>query len=111
DNQKYSSVFMSGDEEPWSKRGGLAGDFLDLLPTGDFQSLIKPGLNSLSKIFFIRSITSNDHASIYALCTTISYQYDIDHLINQYSQILADKFVLLFCLLLETQKQISHKLI
>ncbi|CAF4562714.1 unnamed protein product, partial [Rotaria sp. Silwood2] len=93
DNQKHSSVFMSGDEEPWSKRGGLAGDFLDLLPIGDFQSLMKPGLNSLSNIFFIRPITSNDHASMYALCTTISYQYDIDHLINQYSQILADKII------------------
>ncbi|CAF4596470.1 unnamed protein product, partial [Rotaria sp. Silwood2] len=28
DNQKHSSVFMSGDEESWSKRGGIAGDFL-----------------------------------------------------------------------------------
>ncbi|CAF1341997.1 unnamed protein product, partial [Rotaria sordida] len=92
-NQRRSSVFMSGDEEPWSKRGGLAGDFLNLLPLGDFQSLIKSEFNSLSNIFIIRPITSNDHASMYALCTTICYQDDIDDLLNQHSQILADKLI------------------
>jgi len=32
---------------------------------------------------------------MYALSTTISYQDDLDDLLNQHSEILADKFVLL----------------
>jgi hypothetical protein len=31
---------------------------------------------------------------MYALSTTISYQDDLDDLLNQHSEILADKFVL-----------------
>ncbi|CAF4421159.1 unnamed protein product, partial [Adineta steineri] len=40
-DHKRTSMFMSGDVEPWSIRGGIAGDFLNILPLGDYQSLIK----------------------------------------------------------------------
>ncbi|CAF1464001.1 unnamed protein product [Rotaria magnacalcarata] len=93
DDQKRSLVFMSGDIEPWSKRGGIAGDFLDILPLGDFQSLIKSDLNSLSNTFIIRAMTSNDQSSIYDLCSTVCYQDDLSHLLNQHSHILADKII------------------
>jgi hypothetical protein len=33
---------------------------------------------------------------MYALCTTVCYQDDVDDLLNQHSQILADKFVIYF---------------
>ncbi|CAF1317521.1 unnamed protein product [Adineta steineri] len=88
-----TSMFMSGDVEPWSIRGGIAGDFLNILPLGDYQSLIKSDMNSLSNIYLIRSLTSNDQPSMYALCTTLCYQDDVDHLLNQHSQILADKIL------------------
>ncbi|UJR24030.1 hypothetical protein I4U23_026995 [Adineta vaga] len=91
--QKRSQVFLSGDVEPGSKRGGLAGDFLNILPVGDFQSLLKPDLTTLSNIFLIRPMTSNDQISMSALCTRICYEDEINNLLNQHSDILADKMI------------------
>ncbi|CAF1646108.1 unnamed protein product, partial [Adineta ricciae] len=93
DEHKRSTVFMSGDVEPWSIRGGLAGEFLNILPLGDFQALIKSDGNSSSEVYFIRPLTSNDQPAMCALCTTICYQNDIDDLLRQHSEILADKVI------------------
>ncbi|CAF2104856.1 unnamed protein product [Rotaria magnacalcarata] len=45
-DHKRSTVFLSGDIEPASIRGGLAGEFLSILPMGDFQPIIKPDVNT-----------------------------------------------------------------
>ncbi len=37
---------------------------------------------------------------MYALCTTVCYQDEINDLLNQHSEILADKLVLVFEILL-----------
>ena len=77
---------------------------------GNFQSMIKPELDSSSNFFVIRPMTSDDRVcfdfnqekilangsfqgGIYALCTTICYQDDIDELLRQHEEILADQFV------------------
>ncbi|CAF3441569.1 unnamed protein product [Rotaria sp. Silwood1] len=92
-DHKHSSIFLSGDVEPASRRGGLAGEFLNILPMGDFQSIIKPELNSLPNIYLIQPMTSNDQASMYALCTQVCYRDEIDDLLEQHSEILADKLI------------------
>ncbi|CAF1144432.1 unnamed protein product [Rotaria sordida] len=92
-DNKRSTIFLSGDVEPSSKRGGLAGEFLNILPMGDFQSIIKPELNSSSNIFLIQPMTSNDQGLMYALCTQVCYRDEIDDLLDQHSEILADKLI------------------
>ncbi|CAF5153867.1 unnamed protein product [Rotaria magnacalcarata] len=59
-DHKRSTVFLSGDIEPASKRGGLAGEFLSILPMGDFQPIIKPDVNTSPSIFFIQQLSSAD---------------------------------------------------
>ncbi|CAF4456543.1 unnamed protein product, partial [Rotaria magnacalcarata] len=59
-DHKRSTVFLSGDIEPASIRGGLAGEFLSILPMGDFQPIIKPDVNTSPSIFFIQQLSSAD---------------------------------------------------
>ncbi|CAM4976801.1 unnamed protein product [Rotaria socialis] len=92
-DHKHSTVFLSGDIEPASKRGGLAGEFLSILPMGDFQSIIKPDINTSPSVFFIQQLSSADQAVIYALCTQVSYRDEIHDLLDQHSEILADKLI------------------
>jgi hypothetical protein len=40
---------------------------------------------------------------MYALCTTVCYQDEMDDLLNQHSEILADKFVFVFQILLSKE--------
>jgi len=92
-DRKQSKIFLSGDIDPGSKRGGLAGDFLNLLPLGDCQSLIKPEFDSQKNIFLIRSMNSNDQSSISNLCTNVCYQEEFDHLFIQYPELIVDRSI------------------
>ncbi|CAF2848423.1 unnamed protein product [Rotaria sp. Silwood2] len=64
-----------------------------ILSTGDFQSIIKSELNLSPYIYLIQPMTSNDQALMYALCTQVCYQDEIDDLLEQHSIILADKLI------------------
>ncbi|KAG8135718.1 hypothetical protein E2320_008720, partial [Naja naja] len=57
-----SAQFLSGDQEPWAFRGGLAGEFQRLLPIEGANDLFfqPPPLTPTSKIYTIRPYFPKD---------------------------------------------------
>ncbi|KAM9324809.1 protein O-GlcNAcase [Gastrophryne carolinensis] len=65
-----SAQFLSGDQEPWAFRGGLAGEFQRLLPIEGANDLFfqPPPLTPTSKVYAIRPYYPKDEASVYKIC-------------------------------------------
>ncbi|XP_053476868.1 protein O-GlcNAcase isoform X1 [Ictalurus furcatus] len=65
-----SAQFLSGDQEPWAFRGGLAGEFQRLLPIDGANDLFfqPPPSMPTSKIYSIRPYFSKDEAAVYKIC-------------------------------------------
>ncbi|XP_030058715.1 protein O-GlcNAcase [Microcaecilia unicolor] len=65
-----SAQFLSGDQEPWAFRGGLAGEFQRLLPIEGANDLFfqPPPLTPTSKVYTIRPYYPKDEASVYKIC-------------------------------------------
>ncbi|XP_073451586.1 protein O-GlcNAcase [Aquarana catesbeiana] len=65
-----SAQFLSGDQEPWAFRGGLAGEFQRLLPIEAANDLFfqPPPLTPTSKMYTIRPYYPKDEASVYKIC-------------------------------------------
>ncbi|XP_071386533.1 protein O-GlcNAcase isoform X1 [Centroberyx affinis] len=65
-----SAQFLSGDQEPWAFRGGLAGEFQRLLPIDGANDLFyqPPPSMPTSKIYSIRPYFPKDEASVYKIC-------------------------------------------
>ncbi|XP_041065110.1 protein O-GlcNAcase isoform X2 [Carcharodon carcharias] len=84
-----SAQFLSGDQEPWAFRGGLAGEFQRLLPIEGANDLFyqPPPPMPTSKVYTIRPYFPKDEASVYKICKemyddemdgdSMSYQPDI----------------------------------
>ncbi|GCC31005.1 hypothetical protein chiPu_0009459 [Chiloscyllium punctatum] len=84
-----SAQFLSGDQEPWAFRGGLAGEFQRLLPIEGANDLFyqPPPAMPTSKVYTIRPYFPKDEASVYKICKemyddemdgdSMSYQPDI----------------------------------
>uniref|UniRef100_A0A667Y790 Protein O-GlcNAcase n=1 Tax=Myripristis murdjan TaxID=586833 RepID=A0A667Y790_9TELE len=65
-----SAQFLSGDQEPWAFRGGLAGEFQRLLPIDGANDLFyqPPPSMPTSKIYSIRPYFPKDEAAVYKIC-------------------------------------------
>ncbi|XP_059929122.1 protein O-GlcNAcase isoform X1 [Gadus macrocephalus] len=65
-----SAQFLSGDQEPWAFRGGLAGEFQRLLPIEGANDLFfqPPPSMPTSKIYSIRPYFPKDETAIYSIC-------------------------------------------
>ncbi|XP_061084288.1 protein O-GlcNAcase isoform X2 [Conger conger] len=65
-----SAQFLSGDQEPWAFRGGLAGEFQRLLPIDGANDLFyqPPPSMPTSKIYSIRPYYPKDERSVYRIC-------------------------------------------
>ncbi|KAM6956446.1 protein O-GlcNAcase [Aplochiton taeniatus] len=65
-----SAQFLSGDQEPWAFRGGLAGEFQRLLPIEGANDLFHqpPPLLPTSKLYSIRPYYPRDEAAVYKIC-------------------------------------------
>ncbi|KAI5606852.1 protein O-GlcNAcase [Silurus asotus] len=65
-----SAQFLSGDQEPWAFRGGLAGEFQRLLPIDGANDLFfqPPPSMPTSKMYSIRPYFPKDEAAIYKIC-------------------------------------------
>ncbi|XP_076831496.1 protein O-GlcNAcase [Brachyhypopomus gauderio] len=68
-----SAQFLSGDQEPWAFRGGLAGEFQRLLPIDGANDLFFQPPPSLptSKIYSIRPYFPKDEIAVYKICKEI----------------------------------------
>ncbi|XP_016417613.1 protein O-GlcNAcase isoform X2 [Sinocyclocheilus rhinocerous] len=65
-----SAQFLSGDQEPWAFRGGLAGEFQRLLPIDGANDLFyqPPPPMPTSKIYTLRPYFPKDESAIYKIC-------------------------------------------
>uniref|UniRef100_A0A8C5AA40 Protein O-GlcNAcase n=1 Tax=Gadus morhua TaxID=8049 RepID=A0A8C5AA40_GADMO len=65
-----SAQFLSGDQEPWAFRGGLAGELQRLLPIEGANDLFfqPPPSMPTSKIYSIRPYFPKDETAIYSIC-------------------------------------------
>ncbi|CAF0851880.1 unnamed protein product, partial [Didymodactylos carnosus] len=91
DNQKTTSVFMSGDQEPWVHRGGLSAEFLNVLPIGPYQNILRE--QKFLSIYTIRPVLSTDDPMLYDICTQSSFNHSYSDLLSQYPDIIADKYI------------------
>uniref|UniRef100_A0A4W4GG85 Protein O-GlcNAcase n=1 Tax=Electrophorus electricus TaxID=8005 RepID=A0A4W4GG85_ELEEL len=68
-----SAQFLSGDQEPWAFRGGLAGEFQRLLPIDGANDLFyqPPPSMPTSKIYSIRPYFPKDESAVYKICKEI----------------------------------------
>ncbi|XP_034781802.1 protein O-GlcNAcase-like isoform X1 [Acipenser ruthenus] len=74
-----SAQFLSGDQEPWAFRGGLAGEFQRLLPIDGANDLFyqPPPAMPTSKIYSIRPYFPEDEPAVYKICREM-YNEDIE---------------------------------
>uniref|UniRef100_A0A8C1XH76 Protein O-GlcNAcase n=1 Tax=Cyprinus carpio TaxID=7962 RepID=A0A8C1XH76_CYPCA len=65
-----SAQFLSGDQEPWAFRGGLAGEFQRLLPIDGANDLFyqPPPPMPTSKMYSIRPYFPKDESAVYKIC-------------------------------------------
>ncbi|XP_010868594.1 protein O-GlcNAcase [Esox lucius] len=65
-----TAQFLSGDQEPWAFRGGLAGEFQRLLPIDGANDLFfqPPPAMPTSKIYSIRPYYPKDEHAVYKIC-------------------------------------------
>ncbi|XP_041124143.1 protein O-GlcNAcase-like isoform X1 [Polyodon spathula] len=74
-----SAQFLSGDQEPWAFRGGLAGEFQRLLPIDGANDLFyqPPPAMPTSKIYSIRPYFPEDEPAVYKICREM-YNEDME---------------------------------
>ncbi|KAJ8418105.1 hypothetical protein AAFF_G00138140 [Aldrovandia affinis] len=91
-----SAQFLSGDQEPWAFRGGLAGEFQRLLPIDGANDLFyqPPPSMPTSKIYSIRPYFPKDEPSIYKICKEM-YNEGLEGLpfSEQESDLIGDRLV------------------
>ncbi|XP_078269416.1 protein O-GlcNAcase isoform X2 [Rhinoraja longicauda] len=90
-----SAQFLSGDQEPWAFRGGLAGEFQRLLPIDGANDLFyqPPPPTPTSKVYAIRPYFPKDEASVYKICKEM-YDDDMDaDLMSDQPDIIGDSLV------------------
>lgn len=90
-----SAQFLSGDQEPWAFRGGLAGEFQRLLPIEAANDLFyqPPPPMPTSKVFAIRPYFPKDEASVYKICKEM-YDDEMDAgLMSDQPDIIGDSLV------------------
>ncbi|XP_056388844.1 protein O-GlcNAcase isoform X2 [Hyla sarda] len=90
-----SAQFLSGDQEPWAFRGGLAGEFQRLLPIEGANDLFfqPPPLTPTSKVYTIRPYYPKDEASVYKICREM-YDDEMDDLpFESQPDLIGDKLV------------------
>ncbi|XP_018082948.1 protein O-GlcNAcase isoform X2 [Xenopus laevis] len=107
-----SAQFLSGDQEPWAFRGGLAGEFQRLLPIEAANDLFfqPPPLTPTSKVYTIRPYYPKDEASVYKICREM-YDDAMDDLpFESQPDLIGDKLVggllshsLNYCFVLEDE--------
>uniref|UniRef100_A0A8C4VU96 Protein O-GlcNAcase n=3 Tax=Gopherus evgoodei TaxID=1825980 RepID=A0A8C4VU96_9SAUR len=89
-----SAQFLSGDQEPWAFRGGLAGEFQRLLPIDGANDLFfqPPPLTPTSKVYTIRPYFPKDEASVYKICREM-YDDGVDQPFHSQPDLIGDKLV------------------
>nr|XP_028586347.1 protein O-GlcNAcase isoform X2 [Podarcis muralis] len=89
-----SAQFLSGDQEPWAFRGGLAGEFQRLLPIEGANDLFfqPPPLTPTSKVYTIRPYFPKDEASVYKICREM-YDDETDQPFHSQPDLIGDKLV------------------
>ncbi|XP_054840197.1 protein O-GlcNAcase isoform X2 [Eublepharis macularius] len=89
-----SAQFLSGDQEPWAFRGGLAGEFQRLLPIEGANDLFfqPPPLTPTSKVYTIRPYYPKDEASVYKICREM-YDDGTDQPFHSQPDLIGDKLV------------------
>ncbi|NXR28779.1 OGA GlcNAcase, partial [Cinclus mexicanus] len=89
-----SAQFLSGDQEPWAFRGGLAGEFQRLLPIDGANDLFfqPPPLTPTSKVYTIRPYFPKDEASVYKICREM-YADGADQPFHSLPDLIGDKLV------------------
>ncbi|XP_061492217.1 protein O-GlcNAcase isoform X1 [Rhineura floridana] len=89
-----SAQFLSGDQEPWAFRGGLAGEFQRLLPIEGANDLFfqPPPLTPTSKVYTIRPYFPKDEASVYKICREM-YDDGTDQPFHSQPDLIGDKLV------------------
>ncbi|XP_061492220.1 protein O-GlcNAcase isoform X3 [Rhineura floridana] len=87
-----SAQFLSGDQEPWAFRGGLAGEFQRLLPIEGANDLFfqPPPLTPTSKVYTIRPYFPKDEASVYKICREM-YDDGTDQPFHSQPDLIGDK--------------------
>ncbi|KFP25263.1 Bifunctional protein NCOAT, partial [Colius striatus] len=85
-----SAQFLSGDQEPWAFRGGLAGEFQRLLPIDGANDLFfqPPPLTPTSKVYTIRPYFPKD---AFPFVVTLITAEALHPIMKQLSQCLAGK--------------------
>uniref|UniRef100_A0A8C4WYV4 protein O-GlcNAcase n=1 Tax=Eptatretus burgeri TaxID=7764 RepID=A0A8C4WYV4_EPTBU len=68
--EKDPSQFLTGDQEPWVFRGGLAGEFQRMLPIDGANDLFfqPPPLPPSAKVYTIRPYLNTDESGVYRVC-------------------------------------------
>ncbi|XP_044292984.1 protein O-GlcNAcase [Varanus komodoensis] len=89
-----SAQFLSGDQEPWAFRGGLAGEFQRLLPIEGANDLFfqPPPLTPTSKVYTIRPYFPKDEASVYKICREM-YDDGTEQPFHSQPDLIGDKLV------------------
>ncbi|XP_067858084.1 protein O-GlcNAcase isoform X2 [Heptranchias perlo] len=111
-----SAQFLSGDQEPWAFRGGLAGEFQRLLPIEGANDLFyqPPPPMPTSKVYAIRPYFPKDEASVYKICKEMyDDEMDGDSMSSDQPDIIGDSLVgglltlsLDYCFVLEDEGSI-----
>ncbi|XP_064419041.1 protein O-GlcNAcase isoform X2 [Latimeria chalumnae] len=90
-----SAQFLSGDQEPWAFRGGLAGEFQRLLPIDGANDLFNqpPPLMPTSKVYTIRPYYPKDEASVYKICREIYGEGMDDQPFSEQPDLIGDRLI------------------
>ncbi|XP_030626338.1 protein O-GlcNAcase isoform X2 [Chanos chanos] len=91
-----SAQFLSGEQEPWAFRGGLAGEFQRLLPIDGANDLFyqPPPAMPTSKIYTIRPYFPKDEPAVYKICKEIyNEKFDGTPFSEQEPDLIGDRLV------------------
>lgn len=91
-----SAQFLSGEQEPWAFRGGLAGEFQRMLPIDGANDLFfqPPPLVPTSKVYTIRPYYPKDEASVFRICREMySDEMPEDSSFVEHPDLIGDKLV------------------
>ncbi|XP_043912195.1 protein O-GlcNAcase [Protopterus annectens] len=90
-----SAQFLSGDQEPWAFRGGLAGEFQRMLPIDGANDLFfqPPPLVPTSKVYTIRPYYPKDEASVFGICRDMYSDEISEDSFAEHPDLIGDKLV------------------
>ncbi|XP_053437203.1 protein O-GlcNAcase-like [Nycticebus coucang] len=109
-----SAQFLIEDQEPWSFKGGLAGEFQHLLPIDGANDLFfqPPPPIPTSKVYTIRPYFPKDEASVYKICREM-YNSGVGLPFQSQPDLIGDKLVggllalsLDYCFVLEDEDNV-----